>query len=135
MFLIGLVIFTLSSLAAGLAGSAGVLIAARAVQGLGAALVMPASLAIIAATFTSPRERTAAIGIWSAVGALGLALGPAIGGLISQHLHWGWIFLINVPLGAVTIAIALPFVSESHGREAEDGATQGRAHAMLDIPA
>jgi len=134
MFLIGLVIFTLSSLAAGLAGSAGVLIAARAVQGLGAALVMPASLAIIAATFTNARERTAAIGIWSAVGALGLALGPAIGGLISQHLHWGWIFLINVPLGAVTIAIALPFVGESHGRVTEDGAQAARAHAMLDIP-
>ena len=134
MFLIGLVIFTLSSLAAGLAGSAGVLIAARAVQGLGAALVMPASLAIIAATFTNARERTAAIGIWSAVGALGLALGPAIGGLVSQHLHWGWIFLINVPLGAVTIAIALPFVGESHGRVAEDGAPAGRARAMLDIP-
>ena len=67
VFLVGLAIFTLSSLAAGLAGSADVLIAARAVQGLGAALVMPASLAIIAATFTNARERTAAIGIWGAV--------------------------------------------------------------------
>ena len=82
------------------------LIAARAVQGLGAALLMPATLAIIVATFTNARERTAAIGIWGAVGALGLALGPAIGGLISQHLHWGWIFLINVPIGVVTFAIA-----------------------------
>src|ERR1700735_3063744 len=79
IFLAGLVIFTLSSLAAGLAGSADVLIAARAVQGLGAALVMPASLAIIAATFTNARERTAAIGIWGAVSALGLPLRPAVG--------------------------------------------------------
>jgi len=126
MFFIGLAIFTLSSLAAGLAGSTGVLITARAVQGLGAAILMPATLAIIAATFTDARERTAAIGIWGAVGALGLALGPAIGGLISQHLHWGWIFLINVPLGVVTALIAIPSVTESHGREEAGG--------RLDIP-
>src|ERR1700744_1733165 len=111
----GLGLFPPSSLAAGLADSGGLLIAARAVQGLGAALVMPAALAIIAATFTDARERTAAIGIWGAIGALGLALGPAVGGLISQHFHWGWIFLINVPLGVITIAIALPFVGESRG--------------------
>src|SRR5580698_4628189 len=126
MFLAGLIIFTLSSLWAGLAGSADVLIAARAVQGLGAALVMPASLAIIAATFTDARERTAAIGIWGAVSALGLALGPVIGGLVSQHLHWGWIFLINVPVGVVTAVIAIPSIAESHGRTA--------AGARLDIP-
>jgi MFS family permease len=98
--------------------------------------VMPASLAIIAATFTNPRERTAAIGIWGAVGALGLALGPVIGGLVSQHLHWGWIFLINVPLGVITAAIAFPFIAESHGRsEAETAAGQGRSTAaLLDIP-
>jgi EmrB/QacA subfamily drug resistance transporter len=115
IFLAGLVIFTLSSLAAGLANSGGVLIAARAAEGLGAALIMPAALAIIAATFTDPRERTTAIGISGAIGALGLALGPAVGGVISQHLHWGWIFLINVPLGAVTLAIAVPFIAESRG--------------------
>jgi EmrB/QacA subfamily drug resistance transporter len=138
MFLAGLVIFTLSSLAAGLAGSAGVLIAARAVQGLGAALVMPSALAIIAATFTNAKERTAAIGIWGAVGALGLALGPAIGGVISQHLHWGWIFLINVPLGAITLAIAIPFIAESRGESpalaGEAGARPATAAARLDVP-
>jgi EmrB/QacA subfamily drug resistance transporter len=134
IFLAGLVIFTLSSLAAGLAGSGGVLITARAVQGLGAALVMPATLAIIAATFTNARERTAAIGIWAAVGALGLALGPAIGGVISQHLHWGWIFLINVPLGAVTIALAIPFVAESHGAAAAPGSRPVSGLARLDVP-
>src|SRR6201996_129305 len=123
-FLCGLVISTLASLAAGLAGSGGMLIAARAVQGLGAALVMPSALAIIAATFTDARERTAAIGIWGAIGALGLALGPAIGGLISQHFHWGWIFLINVPLGAITLAIAIPFIAESR---AESPALAGEA--------
>ncbi|MGH3297589.1 MAG: MFS transporter [Trebonia sp.] len=134
VFLTGLVIFTLSSLAAGLAGSGGVLIAARAVQGLGAALVMPAGLAIVAATFTDPRERTAAIGISGGVGALGLALGPAIGGLISQHLHWGWIFLINVPLGVITVAIAFRSVAESHGRTEAETRSGRSIAALLDIP-
>jgi EmrB/QacA subfamily drug resistance transporter len=113
VFLTGLTIFTLSSLTAGLSGSGGVLIGARAVQGLGAALLMPATLAIIGHAFTDVRERTAAIGIWSAIGALGLALGPVVGGLISQHIHWGWIFLINVPIGVVTLAIAIPSIAES----------------------
>jgi EmrB/QacA subfamily drug resistance transporter len=136
IFLAGLVIFTLSSLAAGLAGSSGELIAARAVQGLGAALIMPAALAIIAATFTDPRERTTALGISGAIGALGLALGPVIGGVISQHLHWGWIFLINVPLGAVTFVIAVPFIAESRGtRPASEAAGRrpATAAARLDV--
>ncbi len=117
MFLVGLAIFTLSSLAAGLAGSGEVLIAARAVQGLGAALVHAGRRWRSSwRRSPTPRERTAAIGISGAIGALGLALGPAIGGIISQHLHWGWIFLINVPIGVITAAIAIPFVAESHGR-------------------
>jgi EmrB/QacA subfamily drug resistance transporter len=137
MFIAGLVIFTLSSLAAGLAGSAGVLIAARAVQGLGAALVMPTGLAIIAATFTDARERTAAIGISGGIGALGLALGPAVGGVISQHLHWGWIFLINVPLGVITLAIAIPFVAESRAAQPVPGMAGSRPATTLvrlDVP-
>jgi len=125
VFLAGMAIFTLSSLVAGLAGSGGVLIASRAVQGVGAALLMPATLAIIMATFTNVRERTMAIGIWAAVGALALATGPVLGGLISQHLHWGWIFLINVPVGVITFAIAIGYVSESR-----DGSTVRR----LDLP-
>jgi len=107
------------------------------VQGLGAALVMPAALAIIAATFTDARERTAAIGIWGAIGALGLALGPAVGGLISQHFHWGWIFLINVPLGVITLAISIPFITESRGAQAASGTAAARpatAVARLDVP-
>ncbi|PZS26577.1 MAG: MFS transporter, partial [Pseudonocardiales bacterium] len=105
LFMIGLGIFTAASLAAGLAGSADVLIASRAVQGLGAALVTPTTLAIISAAYPEPRERTAAVGIWSAVGALALAVGPLLGGLISQHLDWGWIFFINVPVGLATMAL------------------------------
>src|SRR6202050_3777744 len=113
LFLLGMAVFTLSSLAAGLAGNGGTLIASRAVQGVGAALLMPTTLAIIMATFTNVRERSMAIGIWAAVGALALALGPVLGGLISQHLRWGWIFLINVPVGVITFAIAMRNVRES----------------------
>ena len=118
LFLAGMAVFTLSSLAAGLAGSGGVLIASRAIQGIGAALLMPATLAIIMATFTNVRERSMAIGIWAAAGALALATGPALGGLISQHLHWGWIFLINVPVGVITFAIAIFYVTESRSESA-----------------
>ena len=125
LFGVGLAVFTLSSLAAGLAGSGGVLIASRAVQGVGAALLMPATLAIIMATFTNVRERNTAIGIWAAVSALALALGPVAGGLISQHLHWGWIFLINVPIGVITFAIAAFYVDESRA---------GSAVRQLDLP-
>ena len=77
------------------------------------------------ATFTNVRERNMAIGIWAAVSALALAIGPVLGGLISQHLHWGWIFLINVPVGVITFAIAVLYVDESR---AELGDRQ------LDLP-
>src|SRR4051812_30457307 len=106
LFLIGLAVFTVASLAAGLAGSDGTLIASRAVQGLGAAVLTPTTLAIVSATFTVARERAVAIGIWSAVGALALAVGPLLGGLLSQHVSWGWIFFINVPVGIGTAVLA-----------------------------
>jgi len=125
VFLVGLSVFTLSSLAAGLAGSGGMLIAFRAVQGLGAALLVPTTLAIILATFDDARERVRAIGIWTAISALALAFGPLIGGFISQNWHWGWIFFINVPVGAVTFAMAVAWMAESHGRSAS---------RRLDIP-
>jgi EmrB/QacA subfamily drug resistance transporter len=118
LFLAGLAVFTLSSLAAGLAGSGGVLIASRAIQGIGAALLMPATLAILMAAFTNVRERNMAIGIWAAVSALALASGPVLGGLISQHLHWGWIFLINVPLGVITFVVSILYVAESRADSA-----------------
>jgi len=106
MFQLGLGVFTGASLAAGLAGSVDVLVASRAVQGLGAALVTPTTLALISATYPEPKERTKAVGIWSAVGALALALGPLLGGLLSQHVAWGWIFFINVPFGIATMGLA-----------------------------
>src|SRR5450755_1342776 len=113
LFMIGMAIFTASSLAAGLAGSGGELVASRAVQGIGAAVMTPATLAIIMATFTDIKERAAAIGIWTAIGAMGMAIGPVAAGLISQNIRWGWIFLINVPVGVVTLVLAAWAVRES----------------------
>ncbi|MEU6721674.1 DHA2 family efflux MFS transporter permease subunit, partial [Nonomuraea sp. NPDC046802] len=107
VFLGGLAVFTLSSLAAGLATSGTTLIAARAVQGVGAALLTPTALALISQIFPDPAERGRAVGIWSASGALSMALGPFAGGFISENLHWGWIYLVNVPIGAVTFGLAL----------------------------
>src|SRR5215471_16113604 len=89
-FVAGLVIFTLASLGCGLASGATVLIAMRVVQGVGAAIMNPSTLSIIAVTFP-PRERGTAIGIWAGVSALALAIGPLAGGLITQHINWNWI--------------------------------------------
>ena len=113
LFLIGLSVFTLASLAAGLAGSGGVLIGARLLQGLGAAILVPTTLAVIVATFDDAGERARAIATWAAIGALALACGPLIGGFVSQHLHWGWIFFINVPIGVITFALAVLAMGES----------------------
>jgi EmrB/QacA subfamily drug resistance transporter len=124
LFLAGLAVFTAASLAAGLAGSVDVLIAARAVQGLGAALVTPTTLAIISDAYRDPRERTAAVGIWAGVGGLALAVGPLLGGLLSQHASWPWIFEINVPIGLATMALGAWAISES--RETE--------RKRLDVP-
>ncbi len=118
LFLIGLSIFTGASLVAGFAGNVDVLVISRAVQGLGAALVTPTTLAIISATFTEGRQRAAAVGIWSAVGALALAVGPLLGGLLSQYLSWGWIFFINVPVGLATLALAAVAIKESRADSA-----------------
>jgi len=124
LFLVGLAVFTAASFAAGLAGSIEVLIAARVVQGVGAALVTPTTLAIISHAYPDPRERTAAVGIWAGVGGLALAVGPLLGGLLSQHASWPWIFEINVPIGLATMALGAWAISES--RDAE--------RKRLDVP-
>jgi EmrB/QacA subfamily drug resistance transporter len=112
IFLLGLAVFALASLLCGLAPDAHVLIAARAVQGVGAALMMPATLAIISATFP-PKERGLAIGIWAGVSAMALAIGPLVGGLLTENVDWSWIFFINVPVGALGILAGRIIIQES----------------------
>ena len=113
IFMIGIAWFAVASLLCGLAPTIELLIGARVLQGLGAALMVPTTLAIIVATFDDPRERTRAVGAWAAIGAMALAFGPLIGGFISQHLHWGWIFLINVPVAALVLLVTARHVPES----------------------
>jgi EmrB/QacA subfamily drug resistance transporter len=113
-FLVGLVLFTGASAAAALAGSVDVLVAARAVQGLGAAIITPLSLAILADAVPAER-RGPAIGLWGAVSGLGVALGPAVGGAVVEGSHWAWIFWLNVPVGLVLLPVAWRGLRESYG--------------------
>jgi EmrB/QacA subfamily drug resistance transporter len=112
IFIVGLAIFTGASLACGLANSASFLIGARIVQGVGAALMNPATLSIITATFP-PRQRGMAIGIWAGVSAMALAIGPLLGGVLTQQIDWSWIFFVNVPVGILAIAVAALVIEES----------------------
>jgi len=114
VFATGLGLFTLASAACALAPTAGVLIAARTIQGLGGAMVMPLSLTILAAAFP-PERRGAIVGIWGGIGGLAIASGPLIGGAVTQGLSWHWIFWINVPIGAAAVVLSLLRLSESHG--------------------
>ncbi len=123
LFVSGMAAFMLASLWCGLSGSGGELIAARVAQGVGAALMNPATLSIIAATFP-PKQRGTAIGIWAGTAALALAIGPLLGGLLTQHLSWHWIFFVNVPVGAVGIAASFLLIDES----------RDETHESLDIP-
>jgi EmrB/QacA subfamily drug resistance transporter len=124
IFIVGLVIFTASSLWCGLAGGATSLIAARTVQGVGAALMNPATLSIITATFP-PRLRGTAIGIWAGISALALAIGPLVGGILTQDINWSWIFFVNIPVGVVGVIAARLFIDESRDMSAEQ---------RLDLP-
>jgi EmrB/QacA subfamily drug resistance transporter len=113
IFLVGLVIFTIASLVCGLANSAGVLIGARAVQGLGAAIISPAALSIVTTTFREGAERNKALGIWGALGGSGAAAGVIFGGILTKYLGWEWIFWVNVPVGVLVLLLTLRFVPES----------------------
>ena len=113
IFLGGLVVFTLSSLFAGLAWSEASLIAARAFQGLGAAIITPAALSILSTTFHEGRERNIALGVWGAVGGFGAAAGVLMGGILTDALSWEWIFFVNVPVGVLAIVLAPILLDES----------------------
>ena len=106
LFMVGLALFTVSSLLDGLAWSEGSLIAFRSLQGLGAALVSPAALSILTTTFEEGRERNLALGIWGAVSGSGAAAGVLLGGALTSAFGWSWIFFINVPVGAAVLAVA-----------------------------
>jgi EmrB/QacA subfamily drug resistance transporter len=114
IFTIGLGLFTVASAACAVAPTAGLLIAARAVQGLGAAMVMPLSLTILVSAFP-PERRGAIVGIWGGIAGLAVASGPLVGGAVTQGLDWHWIFWVNVPIGAVAILLARWRLAESHG--------------------
>jgi EmrB/QacA subfamily drug resistance transporter len=112
LYLIGLVLFALASLACGLAPNVGLLIAARGVQGVGAAAMFATTMALISNTYTG-RERGMAFGIWGAVNGAASAVGPIIGGLLTANFGWRWIFLVNLPVSVVAVALTLRVVTES----------------------
>ncbi|MFF4214155.1 DHA2 family efflux MFS transporter permease subunit [Streptomyces sp. NPDC001796] len=124
VFLIGLVLFLIGSAMCGFAGSLGVLIVGRVVQGFGAAAINTGSLSLLVSTFTDPPGRAKAIGIWTAVSGVSLALGPLVGGILIQSFDWHAIFLLNLPVGALALVLGVPRLIESKNPHA------GR----LDVP-
>src|SRR5215216_2069688 len=113
VFIVGLVLFSLASLAGGFATSEGVLIGARAVQGLGAAILSPAALSIVVTMFAEGAERNKALGAWGAVAGSGGAAGVLLGGVLTDGLGWEWVLWVNVPIGIAAAAIAPTLVAES----------------------
>jgi EmrB/QacA subfamily drug resistance transporter len=122
VFASGIVVFTLASAAAALSSSVEALVAARAIQGFGAAAILPLSLTIISGV-VPPERRSAAIGIWGGVSGLGVALGPFVGGAVVEGISWEWIFWLNVPIGLILLPFVLRVVPESHGPD-----------SRLDVP-
>jgi EmrB/QacA subfamily drug resistance transporter len=125
LFVVGLAIFTVSSLLDGLAWSEGSLIAFRSLQGLGAAMLSPAALSILTTTFTEGRERNLALGVWGAASGSGGAAGVLLGGALTSALSWSWIFFINVPVGALVLALSPRLLRESRAEV---------AHRHFDVP-
>jgi EmrB/QacA subfamily drug resistance transporter len=136
MFMVGTALFSLASLVCGLAGSIGLLVGARVVQGLGAAIISPATLSIITTTFDEGAERNKALGIWGAMGGSGAAAGVLFGGILTKYAGWEWIFFVNVPVGALVLALTRPIVRESRlaglrGFDAAGAATVTGGLALL----
>ena len=117
LFVVGLIVFGAASLLSGLAWSDSALIVARAAQGLGAAMITPAALAILMTTFQEGRERNTALGVWGAVGAFGAVAGVLLGGILTDLLSWEWIFFINVPVGLAAVALTPLLLAESRDTE------------------
>ncbi|MYS32639.1 DHA2 family multidrug resistance protein-like MFS transporter [Streptomyces sp. KhCrAH-43] len=117
VLLLGYALFGVASAVAALADSAGVLIAARALLGVGGAMIMPATLSILRQVFPDRRERAVAIGVWSAVAAVGAATGPVVGGFLVEHYWWGSVFLVNIPLMALILPVGRLLLPESRGND------------------
>ena len=113
LFMTGVAVFTLSSLLSGLAWSEGSLIVSRALQGLGGALLVPAALSIVVTTFREGHERNVALGVWGAASGIGGAVGVLLGGVLTSYLSWSWIFFVNLPVGAVVLALTPWLLTES----------------------
>jgi EmrB/QacA subfamily drug resistance transporter len=113
MFLIGLVVFSAASLTCGLATTSGILIAARAIQGIGAAIIAPAALSILVTTFAEGPERNRALGVWGGIAGFGGVAGVLLGGIIVGYLSWRWIFFINVPVGIIVLIASFRVLRES----------------------
>lgn len=137
MFLIGLALFTASSLVSGLAESGGVLIGARALQGVAAAVMSPAAMALVMTVFQGP-ERNRALGVWAAIGGTGAAFGVLIGGVLASGPGWEWIFFVNVPIGLVVLLAVPALLKEqavaAHGHGHEHGHGHGEAPSGIDLP-
>jgi EmrB/QacA subfamily drug resistance transporter len=118
IFLAGIVLFTVASLLAGLAWSETSLIVARALQGLGAAVISPAALSILTTTFAEGKERNTALGVWGAVGAFGAVAGVLMGGILTDVLSWEWIFFVNIPVGIAAFALTPVLLGESRDERA-----------------
>src|SRR4051812_41285067 len=125
LFMTGLGLFGVSSLLCGIAWSEGSLIAFRAVQGLGGALLAPAALALLMTTFAEGRDRNRALGIYAAASGSGAAAGVLLGGVLTSYLHWSWIFFINIPVAVAAIALAPVLLRESRA---------GLDHRHFDLP-
>jgi EmrB/QacA subfamily drug resistance transporter len=121
LFFIGVSLFTAASLVNGLASSSGMLVASRAAQGIGAALVSPATLAIVNTTFPEGDDQRKALSLWAALSAGGAAVGLLLGGVLTQALSWPWIFFVNVPIGVGAVALAHRFVPGGRGEVAQRG--------------
>jgi EmrB/QacA subfamily drug resistance transporter len=119
VFIVGVALFTIASLVCGLAQSEGMLIASRAVQGLGGAIISPAALAIVMTSFEEGADRNKALGVWGALGGSGAAVGVIAGGVLTEYLSWRWIFFVNVPVGALVLALTPRIVHESRREGAE----------------
>jgi EmrB/QacA subfamily drug resistance transporter len=133
LFLVGIAVFAAASLLAGFAWSESSLIAARALQGLGGAVITPAALSILSTTFTEGRDRNIALGVWGAVGGLGAAAGVLLGGVLTDGLGWEWIFFVNVPVGATALVLTPRLLQESRDGRARSFDAGGAVLVTLGL--